>query len=115
METKMILNPSLYVFMLDVQEQIHNGWEIDLNYPPTMFGTCYEVGMIKKDQEAIIDNFDHYVGGPDKPENAPMLTGAFASTTELHVQPLTAPVYKSYEKPSETPEKRKAGRLKTKP
>lgn len=53
METKMIVNPSLHVFVFEIQEAIFEGYEIDINYPPTTFGIAYEVGMIKKDKEAV--------------------------------------------------------------
>lgn len=48
-DLKMVLTPSLYVFVAEIESMIADGYAVDYeNNPPTTFGFCYEVGMIKK-------------------------------------------------------------------
>lgn len=49
-ETKTIISTSLYTFCIKLQEHVQNGWEIDPNNYPSMFGIAYESGLIKKDK-----------------------------------------------------------------
>jgi hypothetical protein len=72
---KMVLTPSLYVFVAEIESLIAEGYSVDFeNNPPTTFGICYECGLIKKN-DACAEIF------------ADTVTGAFASTTEPHVKP----------------------------
>lgn len=46
-ETKVLMEPSLHKFCFDLQEAVQEGFTIDPNLTPTMFGTYYECGLIK--------------------------------------------------------------------
>lgn len=46
-ETKVIMEPSLHKFCFDLQEAVQEGFTIDPNLTPTMFGTYYECGLIR--------------------------------------------------------------------
>ena len=46
-ETKVIMEPSLHKFCFDLQEAVQEGFTIDPDLTPTMFGTYYECGLIK--------------------------------------------------------------------
>jgi hypothetical protein len=57
MKTKMIVNPSLYVFVAEIEEAINEGWKVDLeNNPPVMAGWMYECGVILEDEEESSDS-----------------------------------------------------------
>jgi len=46
---KMVLNPSLYVFVAEIESLIAEGYAVDFeNNPPCTWGVAFEVGMIKK-------------------------------------------------------------------
>jgi N-acetyl-gamma-glutamylphosphate reductase len=75
MQRTEIINPSLHVFCYELQEHIQNGFEIDPDNTPVTWGVAYQVGLIKRDEAqetAVLSAF----------------TGAYATTTELHVKPL---------------------------
>jgi hypothetical protein len=57
METKTIINQSLHAFVVEIEEHINLGWEIDLNNPPVQWGFVYETGVIRKDNKSPIDNY----------------------------------------------------------
>lgn len=45
-ENKTIITPSLLTFAFELQEYVRRGYVIDPDKLPTMFGYCYECGMI---------------------------------------------------------------------
>lgn len=46
---KQIITSSLYVFSLEIQEAVQDGYSIDIEKsPPTIWGITYEVGMVKE-------------------------------------------------------------------
>lgn len=48
-DLKMVLNPSLYVFVAEIESLIAEGYSVDFeSNPPCSWGLCFEVGMIKK-------------------------------------------------------------------
>lgn len=58
MQYKSLVNPSFLVLMLDVQEHLKAGWEIDPNNLPTNSFVYYEVNLVKDEYaEAIAESF----------------------------------------------------------
>ena len=49
MQYKTITNPSFLVLMLDVQDHLKAGWEIDPNNLPSNNFVYYEVNLVKDD------------------------------------------------------------------
>ncbi len=50
-EQKTIIDPSLQGFLLQLQEAVQYGWELDMNnHPPAMWGVAYETGLIRDDK-----------------------------------------------------------------
>lgn len=86
----MILTPSLYVFVAEIQRLIADGYEVDFeNNPPITWGIAYECGMIKAD--AIDAHAGVFLQKPETTVGQGYVapnSGAFASTVEPHVKPL---------------------------
>ena len=63
-DLKMVLTPSLYVFVAEIESLIEQGYSVDYeNNPPSTFGICYEVGMVKKNDagaEIFADTSQQY-------------------------------------------------------
>lgn len=50
-DLKMVLNPSLYVFVAEIESLIAEGYSVDFeNNPPCCWGLAYECGMVKKNE-----------------------------------------------------------------
>lgn len=49
-ETKTIINTSLQGFMMDFQEHVQEGWEMDMQNPAGLFGVAYETGLVRTDK-----------------------------------------------------------------
>jgi hypothetical protein len=60
-EMTTVISPALQQFCFDMQDLIFEGWEIDPNNPPVMWGIVYEAGMIRNEQTA-----HKYIGLPEK-------------------------------------------------
>ncbi len=59
MQYKSLVNPSLLILMMEVQEHLREGWYIDENNYPTANFTYYEVHLIRDEhREAVKDVFD---------------------------------------------------------
>ena len=59
MQYKTLINPSFLVLMLDVQEHIQSGWEIDPNNLPANTFVYYEVNLIKDENQEVFANPAH--------------------------------------------------------
>lgn len=57
MTSKSLVNPSFLVLMLDVQEHLKAGWEIDPNNLPSNNFVYYEVHLIKDDYAEMSEVF----------------------------------------------------------
>lgn len=49
-ETKSIINVNLSAFLREFQEHVQQGWEIDDNAPPNLWGVAYETGLVRTDK-----------------------------------------------------------------
>jgi len=50
-ETQVILEPSLAVFVAKIVELTKEGWDINPEITPSQFGWQYEVGMIRSAEQ----------------------------------------------------------------
>ena len=58
MQYKTLIEPSFLILMMEVQEHLRAGWQIDENNYPTANFTFYEVHLIREEhQEAIKEVF----------------------------------------------------------
>jgi len=48
-QTKVILQYNLQTFIQEILESVENGWELDQNDPPCVWGTSYECRMTRAD------------------------------------------------------------------
>lgn len=60
MQFKSLINQSFLVLMLDLQEQIQAGWEIDVNNLPVDHFVYKEVHLVKDDEDSVKDVFVGY-------------------------------------------------------
>lgn len=93
MQRTEIINPSLHVFCYDLQEHIQNGYEIDPDNTPVTWGVAYQVGLIKREPsdanvDAVFNLSNKQLEVLESVDPILFSGGAFASTTEPHVQPL---------------------------
>ena len=51
-QTKVILQYNLQTFIKEITDSVNNGWEIDDNDPPDVWGTAYECRMVREDEVA---------------------------------------------------------------
>lgn len=59
MQYKSLINPSYLVLMLDFQEHLKNGWEIDPDNLPVQNMMYHEVHLIKDDEDGVfVSNVD---------------------------------------------------------
>ena len=63
MQYKTLINPSFLVLMLDVQDHLKSGWEINPNNLPANTFVYYEVNLIKDDNSGV------FLEKPKGPEN----------------------------------------------
>lgn len=49
-ETKTIINMSLQALMVEFQEHVQQGWEMDLDHPIGLFGIAHEMGLVRNDK-----------------------------------------------------------------
>lgn len=45
--SKQILSNNLEDFVVQIINEVENGWELDPNYPPGMFFHSYECGLVR--------------------------------------------------------------------
>lgn len=91
-QEKVILTPSFHVFAYEMQEAILDGYTINDSNPPIMWGVAYEAHMIKREypsHEAAVNWTGKQTEVLEAANPIQFSGGAFASTTEPHVQPLT--------------------------
>lgn len=88
---RVILTPSFHVFAYEMQEAILDGYIINDSNPPCTWITSYEAHMVKRDTAAKHDAAyftDKQREVLEAVNPVQFSGGAFASTTEPHVQPL---------------------------
>ena len=49
-ERKTIINMSLQGLVLEFQEHVQQGWEMDMQHPIGLFGHAHEMGLIRSDK-----------------------------------------------------------------
>lgn len=74
MQFKSLINQSFLVLMLDLQEQLQAGWEIDVNNLPVDHFVYKEVHLVKDDENSVKDVFGYEEATKEFPELGTVVT-----------------------------------------
>lgn len=72
MQYKSLVNPSFLVLMLDFQDHLKDGWEIDPNNLPVNNFMFHEVHLIKDDEDSVSEVFPNTLLMPVKKAGRPV-------------------------------------------
>lgn len=64
-ETKMIANLNMTTLLIEFQEHVQLGWELDINNPYNMWGILHEIGM-KRTDKSVAAMVERANGAPPK-------------------------------------------------